>query len=245
MPNDLAGALVDVTYICDPRQIEALDQLVVVRASSNGAAQLAAAGRNRGSLAVYNHVVLATERQGGRIVAVLAAIDGRTTHEDFLLVDSSPLKTDSRSRHLMRRMLAALVLRIASLDQAPTVIVSCTTDPAWLAALGDFGRRFRGAACFPNGPDAPIQLRSGALAQRVGRSLNPDLWLELTTGAMRSAAPGRDAGRFEAYHFGTRCLERPDAAIDLLPEPALTLIDLRTETEAGIIEDALRIYRSR
>lgn len=245
MSNDLAGALVEVTYTCDPRRIEALDDTAAVRALSDDAAQSGLAeGLRCGGLSVYSHVVLATERRSGRAVALIAAMDCRTTQEDFLLVDSLPLKTDARSRHLMRRMLAALVLRIAGLSQAPTVIASCSTDPAWLPVLLDFGRRFRGAACFPSGPDAPIQLRSGALARRVGRGLHPELQLELTTGAMRNGA-GDEANRFEARHFGTRCIERPGGECGLLIEPALTLIDLRTETEASITEDALRIYRSR
>ena len=245
MSNDLAGALVEVTYTCDPRRIEALDDLAAVRALSGEAAQAGAAeGLRCGSLAVYSHVVLGTERRSGRVVALLAAMDCRTTQEDFLLIDSPPLRMDARSRHLLRRMLAALVLRIAGLSQAPTVLASCSSDPAWPAVLHDFGRRFRGAACFPGGPDAPIQLRSGALARRVGRGLHPDLSLELTTGAMRGGPAGHRASAFEAHHFGTRCMERPGGAC-VMEEPALTLIDLRAETEAGITEDALKVYRSR
>ena len=149
------------------------------------------------------------------------------------------MRTDARGQWLLRRMLAAMVLRITGLGETPTVMATLTSDPAWFTIVQEFGRRFRGASCFPQGPDAPIVLRSAALAQRVARGLHCHLWLELTTGVMRAAPRAREASPFEAL------LGNGGVTTCSAPEQRLAVIDLRTETESDIIEDAVRTYRLR
>lgn len=247
MISVLADQQIELAYYRDPLMIDALDEEQILDDLTGG---LAGAPPCRKLMQIrltdYDHLVIATDRREGRAVAILAAQDGKTTHEEFLLLEQSFVRPDARDNHLMRRMAAALLLRIAGLGSAPTVIAACTSDPGWFAVLQAFGRRFTGSACFPQPKDAPIQLRSAALAQRIARSLHPHLRFETATGALRGALAAR-GGMTTGYASVAGPASQAESCIScLLPaDQLLMLIDLRTETETGIVEDARKIYRAR
>jgi hypothetical protein len=97
---------------------------------------------------------------------------------------------------------------------------------------------------FPE-PDSPtIRLDSAALAQRIAREIGPNLRFETATGALRgalaTAAPQRSRPVSSDPRIDTlfgQCLRPADQM--------LTVIDLRRQTEASILDDARRIYRAR
>ena len=240
MISVLADQQIELAYFRDPLCIEAIDEEELVADLTDGVGPTGASRRlSQIRLTDYDHLVVATDRREGRAVAVLAAHDCKTTHEPFLLVDLAFMRPDVRDGRLLRRMTAALLLRIAGLDVVPTVVAACVSDGDWFDTLRSFGAGFNGAACFPPPPGAPVQLRSAALAQRVARALRPTIRFETATGALRGGLAARGG-------IGSTCSAGAKGIDCLMPsDELLLLIDLRTETEAGIVEDARRAYRGR
>lgn len=240
MTGVLADQKIDVEYHRDPLGIEALDEELIVEDLARGMPETGALRRVRQlSFTDCDHLLIATDRRDGRAIGLLAAQDCKTAREEFLHLECAFVRSDARDRHLMTRMMAALVLRAAGLASAPTVIAGSTGDSEWLAAMRAFGRGFNGSACFPQPPADPVSLRSAALAQRVARSLFPSLRFDLATGVVRGAEAARWMPRSVHAAQGEQAGSMTGA------DQLLALIDLRTESEAGIMDDARRMHRAR
>jgi GNAT superfamily N-acetyltransferase len=232
---------IEMAYYRDPLEIEALDQDAVIGDLSAGCEdEFDWRLFDRIRLTDHDHLVLAV--QSGRIVGLLAAFDGRTMREEFLLLDAAFVRPDARGARLMHRMMAALMLRIGGLGPAPTVIAACTGEPRRMAVMRGFGRRLSGAACHPPAGDAPVQLRAASLARRIAGALHPSVRYEVGTGVLRGALAARGLMR-SGTGGGSSVVE--EAGCLTSADQMLMLIDLRTESEEAIMDSARKIFRAR
>jgi hypothetical protein len=230
-----------LTYLRDHQAIDELDQDRVLEdlsedASDDDAIPWLAQCR----LADYDHLVLAADRFTGRYLGFLAANNGTTTLEDFLLLQTTFVATAARGQNLMRRMIALAMLRIGGLGAVPMVVAACTRNPLCYRILQDTARRFTRAVFFPDRDSVAINFQAATLAQRIARVVGPNCRFQVTAGTIRGFSPAD---------------RRPissDRQIDTLfgqhMQPAdrmLAILDLRAADEATIFEDARRIYRSR
>ena len=250
MDHILAEAGLCMTYLRDPNAIEELDQDCIFADLCDGETDsgqpvpLPIGWLAHRALSDYDHLILASDRHTGQHMAILSANDGDTGQEGFLLLETAFVASAARGRGVIARMIALALLRIASFGPVPQVIATTTGNPVWYRALHKVAQRCTGAVFFPE-PDSPtIRLDSAALAQRIAREIGPNLRFETATGALRgalaTAAPRRSRPvssdpRIDAL-FG-QCLRPADQM--------LTVIDLRRQTEASILDDARRIYRAR
>ena len=236
MISVLAGRDLRIEYLRDPLAIEALDEERIVENLTAGTSHPGASGLlGRRLLTDFDHVAVASGGDG-RACALLAARDGKTTREEFLLIEVAFVRPDARGAWLMRRMMATMMLRIAGLAPVPTVIAARISDPAWLAELQQFSASFTGAAFYPQASDAPIQLRTAALAQRIAREMHPGLRFEAAMGALRGSLAGQGVNT---------ALDAPPGATMQPVDQLLAIIDLRTETETVIVDDARRVLKGR
>jgi hypothetical protein len=223
-----------LTYLCDPHDIDELDQDRILEDMSDdtpGGDPLPWFTRHR--LVDYDHLVLVTDRGSGRYLAFLGANNGTTPHDDFLMLRSAFVATEARGHKLMRRMIAFALLRIGGSDTVPSAIVVRTNSPACYKVMRGMAQRFSGAAFLPDPDSVTINFHTAILAQRIAREISPNYRVQVTTGIMRRsmtvAAPTTD-------HVS------PLARVD---RRMLVLLDLRGRDEAAIMADARRIYRER
>jgi hypothetical protein len=230
-----------LTYLCDPTDIEELDQDRILEDLADDTPDgdpLPWLTRN--FLADYDHLVLVTDRSSGRYLAFLAADNGATTREDFLLLETAFVTPAARGQNLLRRMIALAVLRIGGLRAVPSVIAASTRHPLCYRTMRETARRVTGARFLPDPESVAINFHTATLAQRIAREIRPSRRFQAATGTI-SGGMMMAAG---AGHY--RPLAR-DPQFDRL-QPAdkmLAVLDLRDVAEASILDDARRIYRSR
>ena len=179
-----------------------------------------------------DHLVLVTDRTTGRHLAFLAANDGATAQEGFLQLETAFVAPFARGQNLMRRMIAFAMLRIGGIAATPTVIAACSRDRICHRIMRDTASRFTGALFFPTLDSTVIDFRAATLAQRIAHAIEPNCRFYAATGIIHGAmmvATGTD------YH---RPLSQSAGRM-------LTLLDLRGQDEATILNDARRVYRSR
>ena len=195
-------------------------------------------------LADYDHLVLVTDRSSGRYLGFLAATDGATTRDDFLLLETAFVAPVARGQNLMRRMIALAMLRIGGIGAVPSVIVACTRNPICYRIMRETARHFTGAVFFPDPDSVTINFQTATLAQRIAREIGPNHRFQATTGTMRGGMMVT-AGA-SRYRFARD--PQFDRMFGLRLQPAdrmLAMLDLRGEDEATILDDARRLYRSR
>jgi hypothetical protein len=234
-----------LTYLRDPNVIGDLDQDRILEDLSDDTQDgdpLPWLTRYR--LADYDHLVLVTDRSSGRYLAFLAANDGATTREDFLLLETAFVTTITRGQNLMRRMIALAMLRIGGMGPVPTVIVACTRNPLCYRIMRNTARRFAGAVFLPDPESVAISFHTATLAQRIAREIGPTCRFQATTGTIR--------GAMASIGLANRRPFSSDPQIASLfgqhMQPAdrmLAVLDLRNADEVSILDDARRIYRSR
>jgi len=191
-------------------------------------------------LDAYDHLVLVTDRSSDRHLGFLAASNGATPREDFLLLETAFVATAARGQNLMRRMLAFAMLRIGGMGPVPSIVAACTRSPHCYRIMRDTARRFSGATFFPEPDSVTIDFHAATLAQRIVRAIGSRHRFHAATGTIRGVGGAR------------RQPISGDPQLDSLfgqhMQPAdrvLTVLDLRGEDEATIFDDARRIYRSR
>jgi hypothetical protein len=188
----------------------------------------------------YDHLVLVTDRSSGRHLAFLAASNGATPREEFLLLETAFVATAARGQNLMRRMIAFAMLRIGGMGPVPSVVAACTRNPLCYRIMRDTARRFAGAVFYPDPDSVAINFHTATLAQRIARAIGPNHRFQAATGTICGIGKG------------SRRPLSSDPRIDSLfgphMQPAdrmLAIVDLRAEDEATIFDDARQIYRSR
>jgi hypothetical protein len=188
MDHIIATAGLRLSYLRDPSSIgklnaqTILDDLTEVETRYPLSAWFA-----RVTLTDFDHVVLATDRETGRHVALLAANDGDTPHGPYLNLRAALVIDAIRSSKLMRRLLAYMVSRISCLGAMPRIIAAQTSIPSCYRLLSLFAQAIPGAAIFPE-PDAlAIDLALAALARQIARRTAPHLEYEAGTGTIKGA----------------------------------------------------------
>ena len=235
-----------LTYMCDANAIDELDQDRILDDLSDDTPDgdpLPWLTRYR--LADYDHLVLVTDRSSGRYLAFLAAKDGATTREDFLLLETVFVTSVARGQNLMRRMIALAMLRIGGIRAVPSVIVACTRNPICYRIMREMARRFTGAVFFPDTDSVAINFHTATLAQRIARDIGPNLRFQATTGTLRGGIMvTAGAGQYRPLARDPQ-FERMFGQWLQPADRMLTMLDLRGEDEATILDDARRLYRSR
>jgi hypothetical protein len=235
-----------LTYMCDANAIDELDQDRVLDDLSDDTPDgdpLPWLTRYR--LADYDHVVLITNRSSGRYLAFLAAKDGATTREDFLLLETAFVTPVARGQNLMRRMIALAMLRIGGIHAVPSVIAVCTRNPICCQILRETAWHFTGAVFFPDPDSVAINFHTATLAQRIAREIGPNHRFQATTGTMRG---GMLATSGASQYFPLARDPQFDRLFGQWLQPTdrmLAMLDLRGADEATILDDARRLYRSR
>jgi hypothetical protein len=234
-----------LTYLRNPHAIDELgqdrilDDLADYTADGNPLPWL-----TRYRLTDYDHLVLVADRSSGRYLGFLAASNGATTREDFLLLETAFVTTVARGQNLMRRMIALAMLRIGGMGPVPSVIAASTRNPHCCRIMRDIARRFTNAAFFPNPDSVAINFHTATLAQRIVREIGPNYRLQASTGTIRGPAAAISGG----FHRQLSTDPQIDSLFSQRMQPArrmLAILDLRRGDEATILDDARRLYRSK
>ena len=249
MEHILTDAGLRMTYLRHPYQLDEPNQDAILQDLSEGWIEnLTSAYLTHINFSDYDHLILATDCRTDRTVGMLGMHEGHTGQEDFLKLQTAFVAPAARGRGIMDRMAAHGLLRVASFAPVPQVIVARTSNPTWYRSLRQLARRFTGAVFFPDHHHPAIRLDSVRLAQRLARQLAPSLHFEIGTATLRG---GRIDAGLPHDNPGVRapCKDpRLEALFGQLLQPAdqmLLAIDLRSETEATILEDARKVYRTR
>lgn len=188
MDHFISSAGLRLRYLCDRASIERLDTQRILDDLCEPDTRHALCGWfARVSLTDFDHVALATDRDTGRHVAMLAATNGDTPDGRYLDLRAAFVIDAVRGCKLMRRLLAFTISRISCLGEMPRIIAARTSVPACYRLLSMFSQTIPGAAVFPE-PDAPtIDLGRAGLARQIARRAVPHLEYEAGTGTIKGA----------------------------------------------------------
>ena len=177
MDDVLAGRKLRLTYLRDPRSIEAVvnGQLFNQVAPRGQYGALAWAVQPR--LYGLTHLVLAVDRHTGQPLGLLAARDHATSHEPFLMIETAMVVPGHAT--LPQRMLGMVIMRGIGADRMPQAIVTGINDTTMGPALREGGRRIVGATFDAGIEQVVVQLKSAALARRIGRTVGPGAGLAI------------------------------------------------------------------
>lgn len=220
-----------LSYLRNPSQSEAFDPgRILDDLCEDGMAGAMLPWQNGLRMAASDHLIVAAGTTTGRCFGVVAASDLATECEPFLFLDAAYLAPAARASHLLQRMLAFAVLRVAGHAAVPNVIAACVQTPCYARGLREFGQRFRASAMFPAAPDAVvIDLGMASLARRIVRVVRP---------ASRHAIGGRFRSALVAG-----VVHQPVSLHRM--EETLVVLDLSMADDATILNDARKLYRAR
>ncbi len=188
MEHVIAAAGLRLRYICDPCSIERLDTQAILSDLSEPETHYAVRGWfARIALTDFDHVVLATDCETGRHVAMLVASDGDMAQGRYLDLRAAFVISAVRGSKLMRRMLAYTLSRISCLGDMPRILAARTSIPACYRLLSLFSQSVPGAAIFPDPKTDVIDLIRAGLARNIARHTAPHLEYEARTGALKGA----------------------------------------------------------
>lgn len=227
MDSNLADQGLKLIYLHQPARIDSFDPGPIIDdLCDNAAATGMLPWRDGRRICDSDHLVLATGRGDGRCVGLLAGSDMATEREPFLFLDTAYIAHVSRAAHLLHRMLAFAMLRIAGLATVPTVLAGCVQTPSFARALCDFGTHFSNAVVFPATPsEVVIDLGMASQARRIARTVRPGSRGEAAFTMLRAGKLDDD----EAYRM----------------EDSLVVVDLSAANEATLLDEALKLYRAR
>ena len=248
MDDHITDANVRLTYFTDKLAIEALDQDRITEELTNlSPGENPAGWLGRRLLTDYDHLVLASNRHTGASIGLLGARHGTTSSETFLLLETAFIASSARGRKVIRRMIALAMLRIAGLAETPQVIAARTSNPLGYRMLRSFGQNFRKAVFFPEPVSNVIPLSTAALARRIAREICPRLRFNPLNGALRGGlaedGPALTRGS-TALALDPEILTMFDHSLERTDQ-MLTVLDLRPEAEADIVDTTRRLFRGR
>lgn len=236
MDTILAEQGLRLTYLRDPSQSDAFDPCAILDdVCDDGVAGAMLPWQNGLRIAASDHLVIATGSNDGRCFGVVAASDMATDREPFLFLDAAYLAPMARTSHLLQRMLAFAMLRVAGNAAVPVIIAACVQTPSFARSLREFGERFTAASLFPAAPDAAvIDLGMASLARRIMRVVRPASRHFATKGMFCSTG---------GTGYARSTIGRTDATPR--PEETLIVLDLSLADDATILEEARKLYRVR
>ncbi len=245
MDHVIASAGLRFRYLCDPSSIHDLDAQKILDDLCEPETRYALCGWfSRVSLSDFDHVVLATDRETGRHIAMLVANDGETANETYLDLRAAFVIDAMRGSKLMRGLLAFTISRISCLGEVPRVIVAQTSIPACYSLLFLFSRNIPGATVFPEPEAAVVNFGRAGLARQIARHAVPHLEYETGTGTIKGARL-RNATCFartsEANPLVDAMFERNLGSSDQM----MVVVDMRHCDEATIDAKTTKLVRSR
>jgi hypothetical protein len=188
MDHDIASAGLRLSYLRDPSSLANLDMPKILDDLCEPETRYPlCAWFARVSLTDFDHVVLATDRETGRHVAMLAANDGDTPSGPYLDLRAAFVIDAMRGSKLICRLLAYAISRISCLGGMPRIIAAQTSIPACYSLMSLFAQTIPGAAVFPEPNAAAIDMRRAGLARQIARHAAPHLEYEASTGTIRDA----------------------------------------------------------
>ncbi|HVC59042.1 MAG TPA: hypothetical protein VND19_01600 [Acetobacteraceae bacterium] len=248
MDTILAEQGLSFTYLRDPSKSEAFDPCRILDdLCEDGMAGAMLPWENGLRMAESDHVVLATGTNDERCLGVVAASDLATEREPFLFLDAAYMAPKARASHLLQRMLAFAMLRVAGEAAVPNVIAACVQTSCYARDLREFGQSFTVAAQFPAAPeDIVIDLGMASLARRIVRVVRPGSRCEAATGAFRSSSARHTGGIPNGIYGGISggMSSGSPGSVHRIAE-TLVVVDLSAAHEATILEDARKLYRAR
>jgi len=188
MDHVIASAGLRLTYLRDPSSIAKLDAQKILDDLCEPETHYAlCAWFARVSLVGFDHVVLATDRETGRHVAMLAANDGDIPSGPYLDLRAALVVDAMRATKLIHRLIAYTISRISCLGPMPRVIATQTSIPACYSLLSLFAEMIPGASVFPEPGVAAIDIRRAGLARQIAKHCVPHLEYEVATGTIKGA----------------------------------------------------------
>jgi hypothetical protein len=231
MDTILAEQGLRLSYLRNPSASEAFDPCRILDdLCEDGMAGAMLPWQNGLRMAASDHLIVATGAANGRCFGVVAATDMATEREPFLFIDAAYMAPIPRASHLLQRMLACTVLRVAGNAAVPNVIAACVQTQFYARGLRGFGQHFRTASMFPAAPDAVVvDLGMASLARRIVRVVRPASRREIAARCRFALAAGamyQSAGPHQI-------------------EETLIVLDLSMADDASILDDARKLYRAR
>lgn len=231
MDTILAEQGLRLSYLRNPSMSDAFDPgRILDDVCEDGMTGAMLPWQNGLRMAASDHLVVASGTTNGRCFGVVAASDLATDREPFLFLDAAYMAPAARASHLLQRMLAFTVLRVAGCAAVPNVIAACVQTPCYARGLREFGERFTAASMFPAAPGGVvIDLGMASLARRIVRVVRPASRHDITSRFRPVLAAGAT---------------RTQTGLQRMEE-MLIVLDLSMADDATILDDARKVYRSR
>lgn len=121
-----------------------------------------------------DHLVMELDRTTGAARALLGARFGTTGRDPFLLLDAQA--SDPVSDRTCRHMVAALLLRLAALEDLPAALVAHAHNLPLARAFRSVAASITDAALYPIPDSTVIPLRTAAMTQRISRTIGVPSW---------------------------------------------------------------------
>jgi hypothetical protein len=188
MDHVIASAGLRLTYLRDPSSIAKLDtQKILGDLCEPETRYPLCAWFARISLVDFDHVVLATDCDTGRHVAMLAANDGDILSGPYLNLRAAFVVDAMRGTKLIHHLIAYTISRISCLGPMPRVIATQTSISACYSLLCLFAEMIPGASVFPEPDVAAIDLGRAGLSRQIAKHSVPNLEYEAATGTIKGA----------------------------------------------------------
>jgi hypothetical protein len=190
------------------------------------------------------YVASATERETDRVVGMITASRQLTSAEPVLLLQDVWLEPAHHPATLLRRLVAMVLLHLAGSDGMPAAVAARAPGGKTVETFFSLQRHFTGSVCYPSAAGEPVTLSTARLAKRIAAVAASSIRYDLATSALRGARlTSTERGNLQGFE-GTStafdlCARRPVTACD----EVLLVIDLRSEDETVLIDDARRAYR--
>lgn len=227
-----------LTYLRGKATIDAIDQELVFEELLDGTPPAETpVWAARRFLSDYDHLVLASDLATGATLGILGAQDRRADGASFLWLETGFVVARARGRNLMRRMIALVLLRVASFGAVPDCVAALTRNPIALHVLRHMTQRL-GSVEFAPASDGPVvDLNRTRLVRAVSTALGHSF---KHGGASRAASGG-----LAMLHHPYPALSGPLADVATAGDAMLGLLDLRQAQEAGLMADLRKLYRSK
>ena len=174
----------------------------------------------------YDHLVIASDLATGRNLGVLGGMNRMTRDERLLVIDTAFVAAETRGQHLMRRMIALMLLRMAGIEVLPDVVTTLSQSTVFCHVLSRTAAAMRSVRFLPEpAQEDVIRFEPAALMRRISNSLGHKTDAAATRAALHALAahgsrgvPPLSADLHAEYTF---------APVRTLPAPLLAAIDLR------------------
>jgi len=115
-------------------------------------------------------LVVASDPAGTGYLGALSAAERHNGRESFHLLDSIVATNDAYGAALQRKLVSALLLRLAGVEDVPAAFAARTHQTALCQALRGFAEQADPVAFYPEPDSTVVSMRTGAMAVRIARA---------------------------------------------------------------------------